>query len=180
MKRTFGWRSIGALAATTVLMVGAPRDADACGACFSGQSESTIVNDHRMALMISQERTILWDQITYSGNPSEFAYVVPAKRGTRLEGSKETWFSALDASTRPIIMSPQGGYPGGGGGGGGSFPGGGRGGDGTNTISSGDGESGGCCSGASDQAAFADGRGASADENASPDFSGNAGSSKPA
>ena len=130
MNRPFGWRVLAALSATSALVVASPRDAEACGACFSGQSESTIVNDHRMALMISQERTILWDQITYSGNPSEFAYVVPAKRGTRLEGSKETWFGALDAATRPIIMSPQSGYPGGGG-----YPGGypgGRG-DGTNT-----------------------------------------------
>src|SRR5688572_28005555 len=153
MKRTFGWRSIGALAATTVLWIGVRKDADACGACFSGQSESTIVNDHRMALSISQERTILWDQISYSGNPSEFAYVVPAKRGTRLEASKEIWFGALDAATRPIIMSPQGGYPGGGGGGGGGYyPGNGsRGGDGTTTYY-GTGEGGGCCSGASDSA----------------------------
>jgi hypothetical protein len=179
MKRTFGWRSLAALSATTVLMmVGVPRDADACGACFSGQSESTIVNDHRMALMISQERTILWDQISYSGNPSEFAYVVPAKRGTRLEGSKETWFGALDAATRPIIMSPQGGYPGGGYPGGGNYPGGGGRGDGTNTYyssGSGDGESGGCCSGASDSAfAGADRAGADASSASNGDSYGNA------
>lgn len=88
-------------------------DASACGACYANSSESTVVNDHKMAFSIQKQRTILWDQISYSGNPSEFAYVIPAKPGTRLEPSNEAWFTALEASTRPIIMAPQssgGGY----------------------------------------------------------------------
>jgi hypothetical protein len=90
------------------------RDADACGACYASSSESTVVNDHRMAFSIQKQRTILWDQIVYSGNPREFAYVIPAKPGTKLEASTSAWFSALETSTRPIIMAPQGGYGGGG------------------------------------------------------------------
>jgi hypothetical protein len=117
--------------AGTVTLLGAAlheREAAACGACFVGSSESTVVNDHRMALSISMQATILWDQIRYSGDPKEFAYVIPARPGTRIELSNEAWFAALDASTRPIIMSPAtGGYGGGygGGGGGGYYPGGG-------------------------------------------------------
>ncbi len=120
----------GAAAALSVLV---PRDADACGACYASSSESTVVSDHQMALSISKQRTILWDQIQYTGNPKDFAYVLPAKPGTRLEPSNESWFASLDASTRPIIMAPQssgGGY-------------------------GGDDESGGCCVMSSDYASFA-------------------------
>jgi hypothetical protein len=85
----------------------APRDARACGACYASSSESTVVNDHKMALAISKQRTVLWDQISYSGSPTEFAYVVPARPGTRVEPSADAWFAALDASTRPILMAPQ-------------------------------------------------------------------------
>jgi hypothetical protein len=134
-------------------------EAAACGACYANQSESTIVNDHRMALKLSQNVTVLWDQIAYSGNPTEFAYVIPARPGTRLEVSNDGWFAALDASTRPIIMAPQngGGYPGGGGyypGGGGSSSGGRRPTSGQ-TTRGGDGSEG-CCAGGSDSAMFAE------------------------
>ena len=128
--RVMGWHRRGtAMVAGLGLaaaLVGYEGSATACGACFASSSESTIVSDHRMALSISKEHTILWDQISYAGNPQEFAYVIPARPGTRLEPSKEAWFASLDASTRPIIMSPQraggggGGYRGGGGGGGSS------------------------------------------------------------
>lgn len=104
--------AVGALALATLLT---PSDADACGACYASNNESTIVNDHKMALAVSKQRTILWDQIQYSGNPKNFAYVLPAKPGTRLEPSSDPWFAALDASTRPLIMPPPqsfGGYSG--------------------------------------------------------------------
>lgn len=92
-----------ALLATMALL---PKDADACGACYASNNESTVVNDHKMALSISRQQTILWDQISYSGNPTNFAYVLPAKPGTRLEPSNDAWFNALDVSTRPLIMPP--------------------------------------------------------------------------
>src|SRR5688572_11699649 len=97
-------RVAGAIGLAVLLVIARPREAEACGACYSGASESTVVNDHNMALAISKQQTILWDQIQYQGNPREFAYVIPAKPGTRLEPSNDSWFQALDASTRPIIM----------------------------------------------------------------------------
>jgi hypothetical protein len=136
-----------------IMLAGHENEAAACGACYANQSESTIVNDHRMALKLSQNVTVLWDQIAYSGNPTEFAYVIPARPGTRLEVSNDGWFAALDASTRPIIMAPQNGGGGGGGWGGG---GGGRPTSGQTTRSSGGGGSEGCCSGGSDSAMFAE------------------------
>ena len=138
------------------VLVGADaRDANACGACYSSSSESTVVQDHRMAFSIGRQQTVLWDSISYSGNPKEFAYVPPAKPGARLEPSNEAFFTALDASTRPIIMGPQ---PQGGGGGYGGSSGsyGGRGGG----YDDGEG-SGGCCS-SSDSASMFGAR----DENA--------------
>lgn len=103
------------VAGAVALTVSLPRDAEACGACYAASSESTVVNDHQMALTISKQRTVLWDQIQYTGNPKDFAYVLPAKPGTKLEPSNDAWFASLDASTRPIIMGPQpqyGGYGG--------------------------------------------------------------------
>jgi hypothetical protein len=120
-----------------------PKDADACGACYASNNESTVVNDHRMVLSISKQRTILWDQIQYSGNPSNFAYVLPAKPGTRLEPSNDAWFAALDASTRPLIMPPPSS--------GGGFGGG------------GDESGGGCCASSFDSLSAANGRSAGAE-----------------
>lgn len=95
------------------LVIAAPHDADACGACYGPANESTIVNDHKMALSLGKQQTVLWDQISYSGNPKEFAYVLPARPGTKIEPSSESWFTALDQSTRPIIMAPPQSYSGG-------------------------------------------------------------------
>src|SRR5688500_777987 len=78
----------------------APKDAEACGACYTSATESTVVNDHKMALKITNQQTVLWDQITYTGNPKEFAYVVPARPGTKLEASNDGFFVALDLTTR--------------------------------------------------------------------------------
>ncbi len=101
--------------AAAFCVMGRSGDASACGACYASSSESTVVNDHRMAFSIGKQQTVLWDSIGYSGNAQEFAYVLPAKPGSRLEASNEAWFTALDASTRPIIMGPTNyGYGGGG------------------------------------------------------------------
>jgi hypothetical protein len=95
--------------------------AQACGGCFVGPSESTVVTGHRMALSISQERTVLWDQITYAGDPAEFSWVLPVKKGARLELATDAWFEVLEAATRVTVAEPlvncyqgwDGGYEGG-------------------------------------------------------------------
>src|SRR5262245_3349549 len=76
-------------------------DARACGGCFheDSQTESTVVTAHRMAFSISTTRTILWDQIQYSGSPTGFAWVLPVKSGATIELSSDAWFEALDAAT---------------------------------------------------------------------------------
>jgi hypothetical protein len=81
-------------------------DARACGGCFPPPRESTVVTDHRMAFTISPTQTVLWDQIQYAGDPSEFAWVLPVKPGTEVELSRDAWIGALDASTQPQIQGP--------------------------------------------------------------------------
>jgi hypothetical protein len=59
-----------------------------------------------MALSISNERTVLWDQIQYSGDPQDFAWVLPVGPGAVLEASSDAWFEALDAVTSTRVSSP--------------------------------------------------------------------------
>jgi hypothetical protein len=114
--------------------------ARACGGCFHGENlnltpeRESVVTDHRMAFSISRAQTILWDQIRYTGDPVEFAWVLPIRPGARVELSNDAFLAALDASTQPVVVPPQitcppvsyssyGGSSGsfGGGGGGGGF-----------------------------------------------------------
>ncbi|HSO39834.1 MAG TPA: DUF2330 domain-containing protein, partial [Labilithrix sp.] len=74
-------------------------------------------SDHRMVLALAPQQTILWDQIRYTGDPSEFAWVLPVRPGTTVEISHDEWIAALDATTQPTIIQPQsqplGGFGGG-------------------------------------------------------------------
>ncbi len=101
--------TLSALAAFAVVTT-APADAQACGGCFHepppNPTEATVVTDHRMAFALSQRQTVLWDQVKYAGNPSEFVWVLPVHPGTRIELSHDQWLAALDASTQPIIKEP--------------------------------------------------------------------------
>ena len=102
------------------LATAAPRDARACGGCFHepppNPTEATVVTDHRMAFSLSKDQTVLWDQVKYAGNPSEFVWVLPVHPGTRIELSHDAWLAALDASTQPVIKEPVPQYVGFGGG----------------------------------------------------------------
>ena len=90
------------------------------------QQVATVITDHRMAFSISTTQTVLWDQIRYSGDASQFAWVLPVGHGARVELAQNDWLAALDALTAPVIKPPtslparcQTGFGGGGGGGGG-------------------------------------------------------------
>lgn len=83
------------------------RDARACGGVFVAQSESfTVVTEHRIAVALARDRTVVWDQIRYAGNPREFAWVAPVRPGATLELSSDAWFDALEASTQPVVFAP--------------------------------------------------------------------------
>ena len=83
------------------------RDADACGGCLILQNERTQVNGHQMVLSISKTQTTLWDQITYSGNPSEFAWVLPIKGKVDFGLSSDALFGALEVATNVNVFAPQ-------------------------------------------------------------------------
>ena len=95
------------LAAAAVSFLGA-RPARACGGCLQRPApvQTTVVTGHRMAFSVSQEQTVLWDQIEYSGSPSDFAWVLPVRAGAKVELSHDEFFAALDAMTDPVIKGP--------------------------------------------------------------------------
>jgi len=90
-----------------VLLLGWARPAQACGGCFLPATESTVVTAHRMAVSISTERTILWDQIEYQGEPGEFGWVLPVRPGAVVEVSSDAFFEALDVATQVTVTAPQ-------------------------------------------------------------------------
>ncbi|MRG95739.1 DUF2330 domain-containing protein [Polyangium spumosum] len=81
-------------------------DADACGGCTVVQSENTQVTGHRMILSISNDRTTLYDQITYAGNPSSFAWILPIKGEVDVGLSSDAVFNALEQATQISVVSP--------------------------------------------------------------------------
>lgn len=83
-----------------------PREALACGGCFAPPTETTVVNAHRMVLSVSPVQSVLWDQIQYAGDPSEFAWVLPVKRGATLQVGSDAWFETLEAATSVRITAP--------------------------------------------------------------------------
>lgn len=86
----------------------ATRDASACGGCYHrpSETESTVVTGHKMVLSVSTTQTVLWDQIEYAGDPSEFAWVLPVKAGAYVEVATDAWFEALEAATGVSVVSP--------------------------------------------------------------------------
>ncbi len=97
---------IAALCAASATMVASPPIAEACGGCFVSPSQTTVVTGHRMAISISTTQSVLWDQIQYSGDPSEFSWVLPIKQGARVEVANDAFFEVLDAGTAVTVQAP--------------------------------------------------------------------------
>lgn len=98
---------------TTLAMGGAlgasllcAQEAQACGGCFVPPTATTVVTAHRMALSISPDQSVLWDQIQYAGAPEDFSWVLPVKAGARIETASDAWFEALDAATSVTVQAP--------------------------------------------------------------------------
>jgi hypothetical protein len=83
------------------------RDASACGGCFVSQSENTQVTGHRMIFSLSKTASTLWDQIKYSGNPKDFAWVLPIHGQVEIGLSSDALFSDLEQITAVSVQSPQ-------------------------------------------------------------------------
>lgn len=92
------------------------QDARACGGCFHEPPRpnevESVITDHRMVFSLSTTQTVLWDQVRYSGNPAEFAWVLPIHPGARIELSHDAFIAALDAITQPVVVPPPVSCPG--------------------------------------------------------------------
>jgi MYXO-CTERM domain-containing protein len=64
-----------------------------------------------MAFSVSTTQTVLWDQIRYTGNPADFAWVLPVKAGAQLQLSSDAWIASLDASTQTVVQAPASNCP---------------------------------------------------------------------
>lgn len=82
------------------------RDASACGGCFVQQSENTQVTGHRMVLSLSKTESTLWDQFSYSGNPKDFAWVLPIHGVVEIGLSSDALFSDLEQLSAVSVRSP--------------------------------------------------------------------------
>ncbi|HEU5061216.1 MAG TPA: DUF2330 domain-containing protein [Kofleriaceae bacterium] len=81
----------------------AERRAEACGGCF-GQTITT-VESHRMAVLLSAERSVLWDQIAYSGAPEDFVWVLPVPGPeVTIDLADASFFDELDGQTAPVVQ----------------------------------------------------------------------------
>src|SRR5581483_7740408 len=86
-------------------------DVSACGGCFAPppvtENEDTQVSSHRMIFSVSPMATTLWDQITYTGEPASFAWVLPIKGLAMLGVSSDALFQNLDQQTQVTVVEPQ-------------------------------------------------------------------------
>ncbi|HSO34638.1 MAG TPA: DUF2330 domain-containing protein [Labilithrix sp.] len=82
--------------------------ARACGGCFHATTDrgTSVITDHRMVLSVSTTQTVLWDQVRYSGDPSEFAWVLPVRDGARIELARGELIEALDLATATTVKGP--------------------------------------------------------------------------
>ena len=101
------------LAQAGVAVVLPPGDARACGGCFHGEpapgvvESPSVVTDHRMVLALSPSLTTLWDQVEYSGDPTEFAWVLPVRGEVVVGVGTDAFVDAIDKQTAPEIDSPR-------------------------------------------------------------------------
>jgi len=88
-----------------------PKQAHACGGCFTQATQTTQVSGHRMILSVTPQATTLWDQIQYSGNPSDFAWILPVHGTVQIGLSSDGLFSLLDSLTDEKVVIPPTGCP---------------------------------------------------------------------
>jgi hypothetical protein len=99
---------IGALVGGVALVAVTAPDSRACGGCFTRQV-ATVVTDHRMVFAVSPTQSTLYDQIQYSGSPSDFAWVLPIHGTVGVGVSSDLLFSVLNQNTQTTILAPP--YP---------------------------------------------------------------------
>jgi len=106
--RAFVLRSVLASAASALALGALEAEALACGGCFHppDPERPTVVTDHRMVLSVGRGKSTLYDQIRYTGNPREFAWVLPIAGDVEVGISSDELFAGLDAFSQTEIVSP--------------------------------------------------------------------------
>jgi MYXO-CTERM domain-containing protein len=92
------------------------RDAAACGGCFHlppppSESVDSVITGERMIFSISKDQTTLYDEITYSGSPKSFAWVLPIKGEVEVGLSADILFATIDSLTASEVHAPPTGCP---------------------------------------------------------------------
>ena len=86
-----------------------PSRASACGGCFHPPNPTgtvSVVNAHRMAFLSSPSRSILWDQIQYTGSPADFVWVLPVMGTPTVEVGDNGFFESLVQATNLQLIGP--------------------------------------------------------------------------
>jgi len=108
MARTNGVSLLAAALASTAWL--APSTTHACGGCFSPPASPTgtvsVVNAHRMAFLSSPSGSILWDQIQYTGSPTDFVWVLPVAGTPTVEVGDNGFFESLVSATNIRLVAP--------------------------------------------------------------------------
>jgi hypothetical protein len=83
-------------------------DARACGGCFvpPSQNVDSQITAERMIFSISTLQSTLYDEITYSGSPASFAWVLPIKGKAEVGLSADLFFATLDQATSTTVVQP--------------------------------------------------------------------------
>jgi hypothetical protein len=96
------------LVSTSVLGLAGERQAAACGGCFHPPTQTVSdITDERMLLSVSVQQTTLYDQLEYSGSPTNFAWVLPIHGTVDVGLSADVLFDSIDVLTETTIIPPQ-------------------------------------------------------------------------
>jgi hypothetical protein len=99
---------LGLSVATSVVSFARERDAAACGGCFHPPTQTVSdITDERMLLSVSTLQSTLYDQLRYSGSPSNFAWVLPIHGTVDVGLSADVLFDSVDALTTTRIVPPE-------------------------------------------------------------------------
>jgi len=94
------------VSASAIALAGA-RDASACGGCFHPPTQTVSdITDERMLLSVSTLQSTLYDQLRYSGSPSNFAWVLPIHGTVDVGLSADVLFDSIDVLTETQINPP--------------------------------------------------------------------------
>ncbi|MCA9620875.1 MAG: DUF2330 domain-containing protein [Myxococcales bacterium] len=104
MKSMHKWMVAMGVATTAMAWHVAP--AEACGGCFVPPEESTVVTGHRMVLSVGMDQSTLYDQIEYSGDPADFAWVLPIRGQVDIGVSSDLVFNQLGFDTGVQVAPP--------------------------------------------------------------------------